>query len=141
MSRREFTPTVYAQIVRRAILPSGEIACEGCGLVLGKKPYHVDHTKPDGLEIDKSRKLTADDGKLLGVECCHAPKTKTDVAVIAEAKRREAKNLGMKKPAGNIKSAGFPKAAKPKREMPSMAPRSLYALWRPLTDGAEHDHE
>lgn len=98
MSRREFTPTVYAQIVKRAMLPSGEIACEGCGLILGKKPYHVDHTKPDAMEIDKSRKLTPEDGKLLGVECCHAPKTKQDVAVIAEAKRREAKHLGFRKP-------------------------------------------
>lgn len=70
MARREFTKAVYAQIVHRASV-SGQIACEGCGLVLGKKPYHVDHTIADGLQIDKSRKLTADDGKLLGVECCH----------------------------------------------------------------------
>lgn len=111
MARREFTATVYAQIVKRAMLPTGEIACEGCGLVLGKRPYHVDHTKPDGLEIDKSRKLTADDGKLLGVECCHAPKTKQDVADIAEAKRREAKHLGIKRPKGRIPSP--PKSEKP----------------------------
>lgn len=111
MARREFTATVYAQIVKRAMLPTGEIACEGCGLVLGKRPYHVDHTKPDGLEIDKSRKLTADDGKLLGVECCHAPKTKQDVADIAEAKRREAKHLGIKRPKGRIPSP--PKPSKP----------------------------
>lgn len=109
--RREFTATVYAQIVKRAMLPTGEIACEGCGLVLGKRPYHVDHTKPDGLEIDKSRKLTAEDGKLLGVECCHAPKTKQDVADIAEAKRREAKHLGIKRPKGQIPSP--PKSPKP----------------------------
>lgn len=109
--RREFTATVYAQIVKRAMLPTGEIACEGCGLVLGKRPYHVDHTKPDGLEVDKSRKLTADDGKLLGVECCHAPKTKQDVADIAEAKRREAKHLGIKRPKGRIPYP--PKSPKP----------------------------
>ena len=111
MARREFTAPVYAQIVKRAMLPTGEIACEGCGLVLGKRPYHVDHTKPDGLEIDKSRKLTADDGKLLGVECCHAPKTKQDVADIAEAKRREAKHLGIKRAKGRIPSP--PKPSKP----------------------------
>ncbi len=111
MARREFTDTVYAQIVKRAMLPTGEITCEGCGLVLGKRTYHVDHTKPDGLEIDKSRKLTADDGKLLGVECCHAPKTKQDVADIAEAKRREAKHLGIKRPKGRIPSP--PKSEKP----------------------------
>lgn len=120
MSRREFTPTVYAQIVKRAMQPNGEIACEGCGLVLGKKPYHVDHTKPDGLEIDKSQKLTAADGKLLGVECCHAPKTKIDVAVIAEAKRREAKDLGIKKPSSAL--ATRDKRA-PKRLMKQLPPR------------------
>jgi hypothetical protein len=128
MARREFTKTVYAQIVKRALHPKHGICCEGCGLVLGAKPYHVDHTIPDGLQIDKSRKLTVDDGKLLGVECCHAPKTKVDVAVIAEAKRREAKFLGFTRKAAPIKSAPFPKTEKaakrvPKPELPR---RSLY---------------
>lgn len=123
MARREFTASVYAQIVKRAMLPTGEIACEGCGLVLGKRPYHVDHTKADGLEIDKSRKLTADDGKLLGVECCHAPKTKQDVADIAEAKRREAKHLGIKRPKGRIPSP--PKSPKPATKQ-SLPPRILF---------------
>jgi len=123
MSRREFTKKVYMQIVKRAMLPNGEIACEGCGLILGKKKYHVDHTIPDALQIDKSRKLTADDGKLLGVECCHKPKTAEDVAVIAEAKRREDKHLGIKRPKQTIKSAPFPKSEKaanrsPKQELP-----------------------
>lgn len=111
MARREFTRDVYAQIVKRAMQPNGEVACEGCGLILGKKPYHVDHTKPDGLEIDKSRKLTAADGKLLGVECCHAPKTKQDVAQIAQAKRREAKDLGLPKPKSKQKIPSPPKTA------------------------------
>ncbi|WAJ27583.1 hypothetical protein [Antarcticirhabdus aurantiaca] len=97
MARREFTPKVYAQIVHRAMGGDGGIACEGCGLVLGKKPYHVDHTIPDALQVDKSRELTAADGKLLGVECCHKPKTKVDVGDIARAKRREAKHLGFEK--------------------------------------------
>lgn len=113
MARREFTPSVYAAIVKRAMLADGTIACEGCGLVLGKKPYHVDHTKPDGLEIDKSRKLTAEEGKLLGAECCHVPKTKTDVANIAQAKRREAKYTGAKRPKGSFSKA--PKPPKPSK--------------------------
>jgi hypothetical protein len=100
MARREFTNGVYAQIVHRAMNAAGHIVCEGCGLVLGKKPYHVDHTIPDALQIDKTRKLTPADGKLLGVDCCHAPKTKVDVSNIARAKRREAKQLGMKKRTG-----------------------------------------
>lgn len=128
MARREFPKPVYMQIVRRAMLSTGEIVCEGCGLVLGKKPYHVDHTIPDALFLDKSRKLTADDGKLLGVECCHAPKTKVDVAVIAEAKRREAKHNGVKR--ATSKLAASPKQPKQSRHAPQ-PPRSLYREVQP----------
>lgn len=130
MARREFTATVYAQIVKRAMLPTGEIACEGCGLVLGKKPYHVDHTKPDAMEIDKTRKLTPDDGKLLGVECCHAPKTKQDVAQIAHAKRREANHLGIKRPKQTIPTKGFAPSEKTRHERPALPPRQLYGAAR-----------
>lgn len=135
-ARREFTKTVYAQIVKRAMQANGEIACEGCGLILGKKKYHVDHTIADGLQIDKSRKLTADDGKLLGVECCHAPKTRTDVKVIAEAKRREAKFHGFSRPKQPIKSQGFPRTERAaKREsnkgLPELPRRSLYQRIEP----------
>jgi len=130
MARREFTREVYAQIVYRATV-AGQIACEGCGQMLGKKKYHVDHTIPDGLQVDKSKKLTASDGKLLGVECCHAPKTKIDVALIAEAKRREAKFHGFSRPKQTIKSPGFPvteKAAKrdSNKGLPELPRRSLY---------------
>ncbi|MFS2326650.1 HNH endonuclease [Brucella sp. H1_1004] len=112
MARREFSKSVYAEIVKRAMQPNGDIACEGCGLILGKRKYHIDHIKADALEIDKSAKLTAKDGQLLGVECCHKEKTRQDVAVISEAKRREEKHLGIKRPKGTIKSAGFPKFEK-----------------------------
>lgn len=121
--RREFPKDVYAQIVHRAMLPSGEIACEGCGLILGRKIYHVDHTIPDALFLDKTRRLTADDGKLLGAECCHAPKTKVDVANIAQAKRREAKYLGMKqRPKQKI-----PSRPKPPKPVPLIEKRHLPA--------------
>lgn len=118
MARREFTKSVYAQIVKRALHPKHGICCEGCGLVLGAKPYHVDHTIPDALQIDKSRKLTIDDGKLLGVECCHKPKTAEDVAVIAEAKRREERHLGIKRKTQPIRSAPFQKSEKAARRSP-----------------------
>ena len=110
MKRREFTKDVYAQIVRRATNEDGHVVCEGCGYVLGKKPYHVDHTIPDALVIEK-RKLTAADGKLLGVACCHAPKTKHDVANIAQAKRREALDRGFKAKTKHP----IPKPPKPER--------------------------
>ena len=126
--RREFTKAVYAQIVKRAMLPSGEIACEGCGLILGKKVYHIDHTIADGLQVDKSKKLTAADGKLLGVECCHKPKTANDVKVISKAKRVEGNYLGFKAPKTRIKGPSFPKTEKAARRQPkpSLPPRQLY---------------
>lgn len=124
-NRREFSRDVYAQIVKRAMDPKLGPICEGCGMVLGKKKWHVDHTKPDALEIDKSRKLTAADGKLLGVKCCHAPKTKQDVAVISKAKAVEAKHLGIERKKVPIHSAGF--AHKPKREqLPMPERRPIY---------------
>lgn len=128
MARREFTKPVQAQIVHRATNEQGHVQCEGCGLVLGKRPYHIDHTIPDALIVEK-RKLTADDGKLLGVECCHAPKTKQDVKDIAEAKRREAVHLGTKsKPSRPLQSRQFDK--KPKRDQLPLLPASMNPLMR-----------
>ena len=97
MTRREFPPRVKAQIVLRATDSRGRVVCEGCGLVLGKKPYEVDHTIPDALAIDKSAPLTAEDGKLLGKACCHDPKTKGDVKQIAKAVRQSNFDKGIRK--------------------------------------------
>lgn len=128
--RREFTTAVYAQIVLRATNADGLVQCEGCGLVLGKRLYHVDHTIADGLQVDKRRRLTAEEGKLLGAECCHKPKTADDVAKIAKAKRREAKHLGIKRPAGKLKGRGFPSPDKPERiTKQQLERRPLYATW------------
>ena len=62
--RREFSKSVYADIVKRAINANGFIVCEGCGNVLRYKKYHIDHTIPDALIVEK-RKLTCDEGNLL----------------------------------------------------------------------------
>jgi len=132
MSRREFSKPVKAEIVRRAMLPDGKIACEGCGLILGRKPYDIDHSIPDAMFLDKSRKLTAADGRLLGKECCHDPKThEIDLPAIAKVKRVEAKNLGVTKPAGNIKSPGFSAPAKQSKPskwdfLPKLEPKPLF---------------
>ena len=132
MARREFTKKVYAEIVKRAMQPNGDIACEGCGLILGKKPYHIDHIKADALEIDKSAKLTAKDGQLLGVDCCHKEKTKQDVAVISEAKRREEKHLGMKRPSSKLTKT----IKEPKRLTKPLPPRKRDIFGRPVSEGA-----
>jgi hypothetical protein len=65
--------------------------------VLGKKKYHIDHTIPDAMFADKTRELTAKDGKLLGWDCCHKPKTAADQGDIAKVKRVEAKDGGFQR--------------------------------------------
>ena len=92
--RREFSPKVREEIVERSKNERGQICCEGCSLVLGSKPYHLDHTIPEALFLDKSRPLTAADGKLLGWACCHKPKTAIDQGDIAKVKRVGAKHDG-----------------------------------------------
>jgi len=97
MNRREFTRTQRAQIVRRAMNANGHVVCEGCGLVLGKKLYEIDHTIPEALILDKKRQLTVEDGKLLGKECCHrGGKTAADVKTIAKVYRQERNFLGIR---------------------------------------------
>lgn len=97
--RREFDRKTKVAIIRRATR-DGVVYCEECGLPTSR--FHIDHTDPDALQIDKSRKLTADDGKLLCAgsrETCHGRKTaERDIPNIAEAKRREAADLGAEKP-------------------------------------------
>jgi len=97
-ARREFPRKVRFEIIKRASDEKGRLVCEGCGLVLGSKPWHLDHTIPDALMLDKSRPLTADDGKLLGWDCCHKPKTAKDVGDIARSIRRFGKDRGDRKP-------------------------------------------
>lgn len=116
-TRREFTRKQRAQIVHRATNENGHVACEGCGLVLGKKPYEIDHIIAEELVIDKSRPLTIEDGELLGKECCHRGadgKTNRDVKVIAKAKRVEAKHYGIRK-RSTLQGRGFSKAPPQRR--------------------------
>lgn len=97
--RREFPNRIKVAILKRAMDTDGRVRCEGCGAVLKAKQYEFDHTIPEALVVDKSRELTADDGKLLG-PCCHRGengKTNADVARIAKAKRQERKHL-LRKP-------------------------------------------
>jgi hypothetical protein len=128
MPRREFSPMVYAEIVRRAMDENGQLWCEGCGELIKSKRYHVDHTIADGLILDKKRKLTAADGKLLGIKCCHAPKTAEDQAAIAKAKRNEARHLGIKQPTGKLRGAPFPKTERSVKRAakPALPPKPLF---------------
>lgn len=107
MTRREFPRRVRAEIILRATNAAGLVCCEGCGLVLGKKPYEVDHTLPEALVMDKSRKLTAADGELLGKACCHTPKTGDDIRRIRKADRQRDKDTRALAKPSQIKSRGF----------------------------------
>lgn len=96
--RREFTRRQRAQIVLRATGPDGVITCEGCGLRLGHKPWQIDHTLPEELISDKSRELTIEDGRLLGQDCCHKPKTADDIRRIRKSDRQRDKHTRAMKP-------------------------------------------
>jgi hypothetical protein len=112
MPRREFSKSVRVEIVKRATV-NGQTYCEECHALA--KTFEIHHIRPDGLEIEKQAKLTAKEGALL-CRPCHAEHTKKDVPTIARAVRLEAKHIGAVRPAGNIKSPGFVRAAKAPRE-------------------------
>lgn len=86
--------------------------CHICGgkIDASLEAWEIEHENPLAMTGDNS-----DENLKLAHKKCHAAKTKQDVALIAEAKRREAKFIGAKRPKGTIKSAGFPKYEKPKR--------------------------
>lgn len=90
MKRRNFIRSVAIEIAKRAMRPDGQMACEKCGAIGGKLELH--HLTMDAMEIDKSHKLTADDGQMWCREC-HKPETKAQAAILAEALAREASHL------------------------------------------------
>lgn len=114
MKRREFSRKVKAEIVLRATV-EGVVCCEGCGLILGKKPYDIDHTVAEELVIDKSKPLTASDGKLLGKVCCHIPKTADDIRMVRKSDRQRDRDSGVIAPSHKLRGAPFPKSDKPKK--------------------------
>lgn len=98
-ARREFSRRQRAAIILRATNKDGLVCCEGCGLVLGKKPYEIDHTVAEALIMDKSIPLTIDDGRLLGKACCHrGGKTADDIRMIRKADRQRDHSTGAFKP-------------------------------------------
>ncbi len=111
MTRREFPKSVKVAAVKRATR-DGKLFCEGfrC-LVTGR--FEIDHIRADGLlgepTLENARVLCA---------ICHKEKTKSDVGVIAKAKRLEARHLGIRKG-----SRGFAKREKAQLELTKVVPR------------------
>ena len=127
--RREFTRAQKVAMLKRAMDAHGNIRCEGCGLNITGKIVEFDHVIPEALILDKNRELSIEDGRVLGRDCCHrAPGTKTarDLAAIAEAKRREARHLGVRS-TRPLSSRGFPTV--PPQHAASR-PLSKPAAWR-----------
>lgn len=111
MKRVEFAKEQKREMLRRA-MRDNLVFCEGCGLNVTGKRFEFDHTIPEALvrPVHPDRKLTAEDGKLLGYDCCHRGpdgKTARDIEAIAQAKRREDAHFGIR---AKIHSRGFRKA-------------------------------
>ena len=92
MARREFTKSTKVAIIKRATV-GGVTRCEECRCAVVR--FEIHHRKEDALEIDKSAKLTADDGLLLCYPC-HDELTRPFQTVIAKVRRIEAKHLGVR---------------------------------------------
>lgn len=128
--RREFTRAQKVAMIKRAMDAHGNIRCEGCGLNVTGKVVEFDHVIAEALVLDKAHTLTIEDGRVLGRDCCHrVPGTKTarDLAAIAEAKRREARHLGIRPARRPLTSRGFPTV--PPQHAASR-PLSKPAAWR-----------
>lgn len=80
--------------------------------------WEIEHVNPLAMTGDNS-----DENLKLAHQKCHAIKTKQDVALIAEAKRREAKFKGAKRPSSPL--AAKPKAPKQSTK-PSLPPRQMF---------------
>jgi 5-methylcytosine-specific restriction enzyme A len=86
----------------------GKCAITGARLVVGK--FQFDHT----IAL-----INGGQNRESNIQCiataAHKPKTKDDVAEKAKLATKRGKGLGIIRPAGKIKSAGFAATAKPER--------------------------
>lgn len=118
MSRKEFSKAIKVAVIKRATV-DGKVFCEECGCLA--KKWEIDHINPDGLTGEP----TLENAKLL-CGLCHGEKTKCDVKNIAQAKRREARHLGVRKKP-TLVGRGFTKFEKPTKHSVNLPPRrSLY---------------
>jgi 5-methylcytosine-specific restriction protein A len=113
--------TISAKARKTFLVKNG--ACSLCGGVIDPKreAWQIEHTIPLAMGgADDATNWTAVHAK------CHKAKTRQDVKNIAQAKRRETKHLGATAPPRRqIRSAPFPKQAKPEK-IPLPPRRSLY---------------
>jgi len=132
MTRRNFDRATKVAIIKRSCArrEDGQPNCERCGAI--GIPLEVHHKDMDAMQIDKSRKLTADDGELL-CEPCHDPITAVQRKQLAKAQAREARALGAVKPKSQLRSTPFPHRSRPHEGRPPVAGESEIA--RRFRDG------
>jgi hypothetical protein len=107
--RLEIPKPIKLEVFKRAGGP-GDLRCEGCGLPIGGKKIHYDHKHAEVFQnTPKSERkpITADDVQLLGWECCHKPKTISEIKanchgkrIIAKAAKAQKKSSWRSKPEG-----------------------------------------
>lgn len=132
MARTEFT-----RKTKQAALLRAGLRCEAagsrygfeegqrcnCSLSLG---VQYDHNIPDQLGGDNS----LENCMAICVQC-HKYKTRNDIQQIRKSDRQRDKHTRVIRPAGKIKSAGFPKSEKasprdPNKGLPPLGYRKLY---------------
>ena len=88
--RVEIPNRIKAAVFVRAGGPDA-VRCEKCGLMLGKKRFHYDHINCEAMNFTPKAErppITAADVHLLGEDCCHKPKTRGEVKMLAKGKRQ-----------------------------------------------------
>lgn len=99
MSRREFKRDVRVAILKRSIvngIPTCE-AIDGSVRCSGSKGLELHHDNMDAMQVDKARKLTAADGRML-CPTHHDPITKKQRKDLKRVNAAEARHLGDKDP-------------------------------------------
>lgn len=112
---------------RARIFAANGGACHLCGQKINgvHEKWEVEHVIAWELTRDDS-----DDNLRPAHISCHQTKThKQDRPAINQAKRREAKHLGVTRPKQSIKSAPFPQSEK-RAPKPQLAPRPMYGATR-----------
>lgn len=125
MSRAEFPAKV-----RKAAFARADGRCEKCSAVLKTGEGEVDHVLPDALGGEP---VLANAQVLCRV--CHVEKTADDVRRMRKADRQKAKQTGVSRPKGTMKSRGFVPTDKTrkidKNALPELPRASIYKTKEP----------